>query len=1324
MKGDFSRNTFDPQKRYSRVLMQQGRVQVDADWNEQLDITGYRVGTEAVDVIGQTGAPKHAAAFGIVLDPTTLTPAEQARATALELTPLGAGDLLLTPGRFYTGGTQCEVEDFLSLTKQPDFPGAAAISEAGSFLIYLDVWQRHLTALDDDGIREKALGGPDTATRTKTIWQVKTAKMDAPKCISDAADWAKIVKLSTGQLMARAEPGEDTDKPCVLPPGAGYRRLENQLYRVEMHQPGALGTATFKWSRDNGIVVTRLAGPVNGKELKVEDLGRDEVLGFNPGDWVELLDDANELNGTPGVLAQIDTVERAARKVVFKDAPSGFTYVKEQNPKMRRWDDASGERKVKTGAAADDGFLELEDGVQVKFADGYYNTGDYWLIPARTAPNGIEWPTDPATKKPLAQAPQGVAHSYACLGWVTATGSGEAITLSDPHDCRDIFPPLTEIEDDEEARKRHNRLLHGWGVVCGLQVHCGGDRQNVHIEPGYALECDGSEVLLPPPGRNFAVVAAAREADLLKNGAGHVALTMALDTNKQINFGVRKLEGEGATVLQSILKGTLLKDVYHDCLDPLIQFARKELFVNDSADKRLVNETVRRRTAALNLAVQFVNQSIGSHVLLSAKEHAYLEKIYDDLKKFLNDPVYCGLLDGLEKFPDYPFKEQGALTAFGKAPMTEVRVAPDGRVAYAFGGTGDAKVYVFDLAKPEMAAEIELKAVPGASTLTVRDVAFFAKGTAIMVAATSATDSVLYSYKVPKLGGTYELLDEPVVVEDKFLVKLGQISQADNFMYGIAQGEGLVRFSPEKFGAGSFRASVPFNASGHWLVGTGAGAGFIYAGAADGTNRTDRYTKVLVVSVRGDQPELAQTFELKAGGNDGFSVLLGTTKAGSATNRAIAASRLYVAVEPATGTTAKRLFVFGGGGDQIATIVLPTDGPVNLAPTAKHDFMMVTLAEQYLLGWIDPAKNAWTAELTLPTQMYPTAVTTAAVRTPFVVVVNRDSHTLGVLPAELVSSKPTLTVPDMVKYRAELIALFRMLGLSLLQSLKDCFCEHLRVNCPVCTEKDVIELAAVDIREGRVYHICNSRRREVLTFPKVSYWLSLVPVIPALSYLVREFCCLVLPDVFKPATGEGKDVITAASVLKVREQLTLTRFSAIKKEAFARFGQMGGLVLNTTKNQAIAPLQKQSVLQSNQLVKEDAEVAKRRLADSGVEVAEVADYDSAVEKGGWSKVSQMQFSYQPGDRVTLYTRNGRVVMVTRATETAASATPEVEKEISRLNGELTQMQETHAAYITAREKEMADMKANLEKFKVLLRSPAAPTRALAAGRPKTKKPKG
>ncbi len=38
MKSDISRSSFDARKHYSKVVMQQGRVQLDADWNEQQDI--------------------------------------------------------------------------------------------------------------------------------------------------------------------------------------------------------------------------------------------------------------------------------------------------------------------------------------------------------------------------------------------------------------------------------------------------------------------------------------------------------------------------------------------------------------------------------------------------------------------------------------------------------------------------------------------------------------------------------------------------------------------------------------------------------------------------------------------------------------------------------------------------------------------------------------------------------------------------------------------------------------------------------------------------------------------------------------------------------------------------------------------------------------------------------------------------------------------------------------------------------------------------------------------------------------------------------------
>ena len=95
-------------------------------------------------------------------------------------------------------------------------------------------------------------------------------------------------------------PVTDTDDPCALPPTGGYRGLENQTYRVEMHTGGPPGTATFKWSRDNGSVVQPVVEVLTGgTAIRPASFGRDSVLRFKDGDWVEITDDHRELDDGP-----------------------------------------------------------------------------------------------------------------------------------------------------------------------------------------------------------------------------------------------------------------------------------------------------------------------------------------------------------------------------------------------------------------------------------------------------------------------------------------------------------------------------------------------------------------------------------------------------------------------------------------------------------------------------------------------------------------------------------------------------------------------------------------------------------------------------------------------------------------------------------------------------------------------------------------------------------------------------------------------------------------------------------------------------------------
>ncbi|HEX8119385.1 MAG TPA: DUF6519 domain-containing protein, partial [Pyrinomonadaceae bacterium] len=114
MKGDFSRDTFDRKRRYSGVLMQQGRVQLDADWNEQHSIQAHRTHAEAVDVIGQQGVPRDGGGFRVGL--------------------VGGGaDFTLSRGRLYVGGLLCELEESARVPAR-----LSALGAGGLTVEYLD----------------------------------------------------------------------------------------------------------------------------------------------------------------------------------------------------------------------------------------------------------------------------------------------------------------------------------------------------------------------------------------------------------------------------------------------------------------------------------------------------------------------------------------------------------------------------------------------------------------------------------------------------------------------------------------------------------------------------------------------------------------------------------------------------------------------------------------------------------------------------------------------------------------------------------------------------------------------------------------------------------------------------------------------------------------------------------------------------------------------------------------------------------------------------------------------------------------------------------
>ncbi|MFZ4859026.1 MAG: DUF6519 domain-containing protein [Desulfuromonadaceae bacterium] len=473
MKGDFTRDSFAAEKHYQRVLMQQGRVQLDADWNEQAAISERRDETTACDIIGACGGPVDNAAFRLFTDAKQLTDNDRSRLEArffslpadqqpvdLSAKPPSfvlkkAGDFFLSSGRYYVDGIQCENECAIPFTVQPDrsenVPLPLPSSGKQYYLMYLDVWQRHLTPLDDPEILDAALNGVDTATRLKTVWQVRALDIGTvpPGICSDTFNSYNDVIAPSGITMsAWTDAPAVVDDPCIIAESSGYKGLENQLYRVEIHDVDGDGKAIrWKWSRENGavaIAVSELKTVGGTTVLTVKNIGPGGLPCFHDDDIVELIDDQCEMEGRSGALARIDgnpDNNLIKLKKFSGDAlPAGITFP----AKLRRWE----------GCAKISGSKQpLEHGVYIRFeaAEAFCRSGDYWQIPARTATataeaGDIEWPQltvakgKPDNNKPLAQLPKGIIHHYCRLGVVAVDDKG---SLTEYTDCRCLWPALT-----------------------------------------------------------------------------------------------------------------------------------------------------------------------------------------------------------------------------------------------------------------------------------------------------------------------------------------------------------------------------------------------------------------------------------------------------------------------------------------------------------------------------------------------------------------------------------------------------------------------------------------------------------------------------------------------------------------------------------------------------------------------------------------------------------------------------------------------------------------------------------------------------------------
>ncbi len=453
MKGDFSRITYDERKQYSLLLMQQGRVQLDADWNEQAITQWLNLQNLAEDLIGEHGGPGES---------FQIKPRFDAHGSAI------THDFTIQQGRYYVRGAMCQNSDKRFFTQQADyFPDEnEKIAHGKTYLVYLHLWWRHMTADEDDDIREVALAGVDTATRIKAVWQVKVTELPSSFSLDLKENYAEFmnllketgtIKRGTGLLQAQAKTSPEPDEPCITAPENSYRGAENQLYRVEVHHSGQAcdgggnDCATFKWSRENGSVVFPIR-TLSDSAVTLEHLGRDHRFGLKAGDWVEVVDDIYTLQRRAENLLKVIAVDPDTLEVTLSGTPSlgrDLSANPLKRPLLRRWDHAA---KVAHGGAVavtQDEWLELEDGVQIQFTKPqpdniereqksepyWYQSGDWWWIPVRTATGDVEWPQD-ANNEPVAQEALDHGDRYAPLALIKSNANG---TVTVPKDYRRVL---------------------------------------------------------------------------------------------------------------------------------------------------------------------------------------------------------------------------------------------------------------------------------------------------------------------------------------------------------------------------------------------------------------------------------------------------------------------------------------------------------------------------------------------------------------------------------------------------------------------------------------------------------------------------------------------------------------------------------------------------------------------------------------------------------------------------------------------------------------------------------------------------------------------
>ncbi|HEX8572898.1 MAG TPA: DUF6519 domain-containing protein [Allosphingosinicella sp.] len=435
MRGNFSRFAFDSAVGATGLHYQQGQLTLDSDFNLQQAIQLHQHRLLAEHLIGP---------FGGVQDSFRIKPV-----TGL------LWDVAISPGNYYVQGHHCRNGEQVTWRgeqghrRQP-WLEAQPQPKHGTYLAFLELWERHVDPAEMDGLREVALGGPATVALRQRVWKVRLREWprgpnNAAPQISESAALAVLRGWSPagrGAMAARARRPAPASDPCVVSPRASYSGIENRLYRIEIYRGGTVGGAagqtgpTFIWSGDNGSIVLPVES-VGGTVVRLAASWLDARSEIAVGDHVEISDESIRMNPGAGPIRKVTGYDPDESTLTLDSPPGPAIEAAGRGLLLRRWDHKKGDPNSGHAPLADDRGLQLvedqwlaiEDGIAIRFEPGtpghVYRSGDYWLIPARTGLADIVWPNeDDPDRTPRALPPDGVELLQAPLAAVTFAGDG------------------------------------------------------------------------------------------------------------------------------------------------------------------------------------------------------------------------------------------------------------------------------------------------------------------------------------------------------------------------------------------------------------------------------------------------------------------------------------------------------------------------------------------------------------------------------------------------------------------------------------------------------------------------------------------------------------------------------------------------------------------------------------------------------------------------------------------------------------------------------------------------------------------------------------